>query len=129
MIKNYLFRGAGATNKEHRLALTARDVRQAGRGGTMAITQDTVKYVAHLARIDLPPKELEKLSQQLQEILGFIDKLKKVDIKDIVPTSHILPINNVLRDDLPAESLSSDKALENAPERQGNFFGVPKVIE
>jgi aspartyl-tRNA(Asn)/glutamyl-tRNA(Gln) amidotransferase subunit C len=95
----------------------------------MAITKDTVKYVAHLARIDLKPKELEKLSQQLQEILGFIDKLKKVDIKDIVPTSHILSLNNVLRDDKAAESLSSDKALEDAPERQGNFFGVPKVIE
>jgi len=95
----------------------------------MAITKDTVKYVAHLARIDLKPKELEKLSQQLQEILGFIDKLKKVDIKDIVPTSHILPINNVLRDDKPAESLSSDKALENAPDKEGNFFIVPKVIE
>ncbi len=95
----------------------------------MAITKDTVKYVAHLARIDLKPKELEKLSQQLQEILGFIDKLKKVDIKDIAPTSHILPLNNVLRDDKPAESLSSDKALENAPQRQGKFFSVPKVIE
>jgi len=95
----------------------------------MAITQDTVKDAAHLARIDLKPKELGKLAQQLQEILGFIDKLRKVDIKDIAPTSHILPINNVLRDDRPAESLSSDKALENAPERQGNFFGVPKVIE
>ena len=95
----------------------------------MAITKDTVKHVAHLARIDLKPKDLEKLSQQLQEILGFIDKLKKVDAKDIVPTSHILPINSVLRDDLPLESLSSNEALENAPQRQGNFFSVPKVIE
>ncbi len=95
----------------------------------MAITKDTVKYVAHLARIDLKPKELEKLSQQLQEILGFIDKLKRVDIKEIAPTSHILPINNVLRDDKPGESLSSNKALENVPQRQGNFFSVPKVIE
>ena len=94
----------------------------------MAITKDTVKHVAHLARIDLKPKDLEKLSQQLQEILGFIDKLKKVDAKDIVPTSHILPMNNVSRDDLPLESLSSDEALENAPQRQGNFFSVPKVI-
>jgi len=95
----------------------------------IGITPDTVKYVAHLARIDLKPKELEKLSQQLEEILGLIDKLKEVDIKDIAPTSHILPINNVLRDDKPAESLASDKALENAPQRQGNFFAVPKIIE
>lgn len=95
----------------------------------MAITKDTVKYVAHLARIDLAAKELETLSRQLEDILDFIDKLKQVDIKDIAPTSHILPINNVLRDDSPRESLSSDQALENAPRKHGNFFGVPKVIE
>ncbi len=95
----------------------------------MAISKDTVKYVAHLARIELKPKELEKLSQQLKDILGFIDKLKKLDIKEISPTSHILPINNVFREDIPRRSLPSDKVLENAPQKQGNFFGVPKVIE
>ena len=95
----------------------------------MAITKDTVKYVAHLARMELKPKELERLSAQLKEILGFIDKLKKIDIKNISPTSHALPINNVLRTDQPKPSLSCDKALENAPQREGNFFVVPKVIE
>jgi aspartyl-tRNA(Asn)/glutamyl-tRNA(Gln) amidotransferase subunit C len=95
----------------------------------MAITKDTVKYVAHLARIDLAPKELEKLSQQLKDIIGFIDKLKKLDIKDISPTSHILALNNVFREDTAHKSLPIDKTLENAPLKQGNFFGVPKVIE
>jgi len=95
----------------------------------MAISKDTVKYVAHLARIELAPKELEKLSQQLKDILDFIDKLKKIDIKDINPTSHILPINNVFRDDILRKSLSSDKALENAPHEENGFFGVPKIIE
>jgi aspartyl-tRNA(Asn)/glutamyl-tRNA(Gln) amidotransferase subunit C len=95
----------------------------------MAITKETVEYVAHLARIELNRKELEKVSQQLQGILDFIDKLKKVDIKDINPTSHILPINNVLRQDTAGESLPIDKALRNAPRREGNFFVVPKVIE
>ena len=95
----------------------------------MAIDKQTVEYVAHLARIELKSQELEKLSKQLQDIINFIDKLKEINIKDIVPTSHILPINNVLRDDSPTESLSSHKALENAPQRQGNFFSVPKVIE
>lgn len=95
----------------------------------MPITKDTVKYVAHLARVDLKTKELDALSGQLEDILDFIDKLKEVDIKEIPPTSHILPVNNVLRDDLPKASLSSDKALDNAPQRQGNFFVVPKVIE
>ena len=95
----------------------------------MAITKETVEYVAHLARIELNRKELEKVSQQLQDILDFIDKLKKVDIKDINPTSHILPIDNVLRQDTPGESLPIDKALSNAPQREGNFFVVPKIIE
>jgi len=95
----------------------------------MSITRETVEYVAHLARMELKPKELEKLSHQLQDILDFIDKLKKVDIKDINPTSHILPINNVLREDNPRESLPIDKVLKNAPRKEGNFFVVPKIIE
>ena len=95
----------------------------------MAITKETVEYVAHLARIELKPKELEKLSQQLQGILGFIDKLKKLDISNISPTSHILPLNNVLRDDKQKEPLPVEKALMNAPRRERNFFVVPKVIE
>jgi aspartyl-tRNA(Asn)/glutamyl-tRNA(Gln) amidotransferase subunit C len=95
----------------------------------MAIDKETVKYVAHLARIELKPKELEKLAQQLKGIIDFIDKLKKLDITNVSPTSHILPLNNVFREDEPKESLTSDKALENAPQRQGDFFGVPKVIE
>lgn len=95
----------------------------------MAIDKETVKYVAHLARIELQDKELEKLSRQLDDILGFIDKLKELEIKNISPTSHILPINNVLREDKLRKSLSPDEALMNAPCKEGNFFVVPKVIE
>ena len=94
-----------------------------------SITKETVQHVAHLARIELSTLELEKLVLQLQDILDFIDKLKKIDIKGINPTSHILPINNVLREDDPSVSLSIDKALTNAPHREGNFFAVPQVIE
>ena len=95
----------------------------------LAIDKDTVKYVAHLARIELKPEELEKVFQQLQDILGLIDILNKVNTENVVPTSHILPVNNVLREDKPKESLAIDKVLMNAPRRQGNFFVVPKVIE
>lgn len=95
----------------------------------MSIDKDTVKYTAHLARIELKPEELETLSGQLKDILGFIDKLKKLDIKDIIPTSHILPIHNVLRQDMPGESLPIEKALKNAPQKKDNFFVVPKIIE
>jgi aspartyl-tRNA(Asn)/glutamyl-tRNA(Gln) amidotransferase subunit C len=95
----------------------------------MAIDKETVKHVAHLARIDLGENELEKFSRQLHDILDFIDKLKKIDIKSIGPTSHILPINNVLREDNLKESLPAENALKNAPQRESNFFGVPRVIE
>ena len=95
----------------------------------MAIDKKTVEYTANLARIQLKPKELEKLSLQLKGILDFIDKLKKADVSKVSPTSHILPVSNVLRDDEPVKSLGSEKALQNAPKRQGNFFAVPKVIE
>jgi aspartyl-tRNA(Asn)/glutamyl-tRNA(Gln) amidotransferase subunit C len=95
----------------------------------MAIDKDTVKYVANLARIDLQDKELEKLSRQLHDILDFIDKLTRLDTKTIAPTSHILPVNNIFRDDIPRASLPVEKTLKNAPAKKGNFFSVPKVIE
>ncbi len=95
----------------------------------MSIDKQTVEHVAHLARITLEDKELEKMSGQLHEILGFIDKLSKLDVSQVEPTSHILPIKNVLRDDVPEISLSNEQALANAPQKEGNFFVVPKVIE
>lgn len=95
----------------------------------MSIDRDTVKYAAHLSRIGLEPQELEKLAGQLKDILDFIDKLNKIDIKDIRPTSHILPINNVFRDDSPGESLPVEKVLMNAPQKAEGFFVVPRVIE
>jgi len=95
----------------------------------MAIDRETVKYVAHLARIELQPDELEKLSGQLHDILGFIDKLSALDTSQVNPSSHILPISNVLREDKPRDSLLPNKALENAPAKKGNFFSVPKILE
>jgi aspartyl-tRNA(Asn)/glutamyl-tRNA(Gln) amidotransferase subunit C len=95
----------------------------------MAISKETVGYVAHLARIELKPNELEKIFRQLEGIIGFIDKLKELNTEKIAPTSHILPVNNVLREDSPKESLPAEEALKNAPCREGNFFTVPKIIE
>ena len=95
----------------------------------MGIDKNTVQYVAHLARIELKPKELDKLAEQLKSVLKFIDKLNRIDTAKINPTSHILPVSNVLREDEGRASLSASKALENAPKRQGDFFAVPKVIE
>jgi aspartyl-tRNA(Asn)/glutamyl-tRNA(Gln) amidotransferase subunit C len=95
----------------------------------MSLSKETVKYIADLSRIELKSEELEKLSRQLQDILDFINKLTELDITNTNPTSHILPINNVLREDTTAESLALDYVLLNAPSRKDSFFSVPKVIE
>jgi aspartyl-tRNA(Asn)/glutamyl-tRNA(Gln) amidotransferase subunit C len=95
----------------------------------MAISKETVKYLAHLARMELKAAELNTLAGQLKDILGFIDKLRHLDVSRIPATSHILPINNVLREDRSGESLAIARALENAPQKDGSFFVVPKVIE
>ncbi len=93
------------------------------------IDKKIVEDVAHLARIELQSDELEKLSGQLEHILQFIDKLKEVKVENVAPTSHAITISNVLREDAPKLSLSIGKTLMNAPDKQGNFFVVPKVIE
>jgi aspartyl-tRNA(Asn)/glutamyl-tRNA(Gln) amidotransferase subunit C len=95
----------------------------------MSIDKETIKHVAHLARIELEPDELEKLSGQLHDILGFIDKLGNLNVEQVKPASHILPISNVLREDEPHVSLATQEALENAPSKKGNFFSDPKIIE
>ncbi|MBU2222072.1 MAG: Asp-tRNA(Asn)/Glu-tRNA(Gln) amidotransferase subunit GatC, partial [Candidatus Omnitrophica bacterium] len=67
--------------------------------------------------------------RQIQDIVNYIDKLKALDTDLVSPTSHILPINNVLREDIPVSSLPIEKTLRNAPMKNANFFSVPKVIE
>lgn len=95
----------------------------------MAINKDTVKYVANLAKVKLDDEQLILFSHQLEEIVNFIDKLKKLDVTEIKPTSHILPVKNVFREDKPTESLTSKEALSNAPVQKENLFIVPRVIE
>lgn len=95
----------------------------------MSINKETVEYVAHLARIELRPDELKRLSGQLEGIIDFIDTLKKVSVDSIAVTSHILPIHTVVREDRVKESLANEAALRNAPQKEGNFFVVPKIIE
>ena len=95
----------------------------------MNISKDTVRYVANLARINLAEQELEKFSRQLDDILRYIDQLKEIDVSKIQPTVHVLPVKNVKRRDSRRESLKIKEVLNNAPQKEGNFFKVPKVIE
>ncbi|MGD9014922.1 MAG: Asp-tRNA(Asn)/Glu-tRNA(Gln) amidotransferase subunit GatC [Candidatus Omnitrophota bacterium] len=95
----------------------------------MAIDKESVKYVAHLARIKLTDKELSLLSRQLEDIVNFIDKLKELDVTKVKPTSHVLPVSNAFRLDKPAKSLNLKDVLDNAPAQKESFFIAPKVIE
>jgi len=95
----------------------------------MAISLKDVEYLSHLARLQLTPEELQRFAPQLEEILTYVEKLKAAPTQGIPPTTHVLNLSNVFREDQPIPSLSTDAALANAPSREGPFFKVPKVIE
>lgn len=88
-----------------------------------------IQYVANLARLALTPDEEERLSGQLNNILGYIEKLKEVDVSQVEPTAHAFPLVNVMRPDVVTGSLPHDEALRNAPSKAGGLFVVPKVVE
>ena len=95
----------------------------------MPVTDIDVKYVAHLARIQLTPAEEQKLGAQLHNILGYIEKLKQLDVSNVDPTAHAVPMVNVTRTDETQPSLSNEDALRNAPVRESGLFMVPKIVE
>ncbi|MFO1511465.1 MAG: Asp-tRNA(Asn)/Glu-tRNA(Gln) amidotransferase subunit GatC [Verrucomicrobiota bacterium] len=88
-----------------------------------------VKYVAHLARIQLSPEEEQKLGTQLGNILSFIEKLKTLDVSNVEPTAHAVPTVNVTRTDEVRPSLPHEDALRNAPAQANGLFIVPKIVE
>jgi aspartyl-tRNA(Asn)/glutamyl-tRNA(Gln) amidotransferase subunit C len=92
------------------------------------ITLAQVRHVAKLARLEMEEAELARLTQQLEGILGYVAKLSQLDVSGIEPTSHALPLSNVLREDVAEASLPLEKVLQNAPEADGDFLAVPKVI-
>ena len=95
----------------------------------MKITVNEVEHVANLSRLSFSGEDTEIFTRQLDSILSYIDKLNELDTSGIEPTSHVLPIKNVMRVDETRQSLSPDDALGNAPDRAGDFYKVPKIIE
>ncbi len=88
-----------------------------------------IGQVALLARLKLSDDEKELFTRQVGSIIDYIDKLNELDIKDIEPTAHVLQVKNVFREDKSRPSLPREKALQNAPESNDNFYRVPKIIE
>jgi aspartyl-tRNA(Asn)/glutamyl-tRNA(Gln) amidotransferase subunit C len=93
------------------------------------ITMKEVDHVARLSRLTLTDSEKERMRRELDGILSYIDKLRALDTAGVPPTSHAVPMTNVMREDEPRPSLSQDEMLANAPDRSGEFFRVPKIIE
>ena len=95
----------------------------------MSLSLADVKKVAILARLELSPGDLALMADQLNKILGYVDQLNEVDTEGLEPLAHPLPLSNVFRDDIPTPSLPVDAALQNAPNRLADFFGVPAVFD
>ncbi len=93
------------------------------------INEEEVRYIADLASLKLSKKEVEMFSKQLSDIVDYVEKLDELDTKDIVPTAYTIPVKNVFREDKVKGSLSLEKVLKNAPEKQADQFRVPKIIE
>jgi aspartyl-tRNA(Asn)/glutamyl-tRNA(Gln) amidotransferase subunit C len=95
----------------------------------MTIDRAAVDHVARLARLDLSEEERERMQVELAAILEHAEKIQALDLDGIEPTSHAIPLRNVMRPDEVTPSLQQDEALANAPEAEDGRFRVPKIIE
>lgn len=98
----------------------------------MKITRKDVEHVAALAHLELAPEEMERMAQQLDSILGYIEKLNELDTEKVEPMAQVLiesRADEALREDKSRAGLPKEEALRAAPEQDGTFFKVPKVIE
>ena len=93
------------------------------------IDRETVEHVARLTRLALSEAELERMRAELNSILAHLDTLKALDTEGVEPTSHALPLVNVMREDDVRPSLLLDAMVANAPDRVGDLFRVPRIIE
>ena len=93
------------------------------------IDEKQVRHISHLARLKLTDDEVARIGSQLGDVLDYIQKLNEVNTDDVEPTAHAMPVANVFREDVPADSMGVEKVLENAPATEASFFKVPKVLD
>lgn len=95
----------------------------------MSVTKKDVEKIAELARLKFDDKELENFTNDMNNILSYVDKLNEPDTENVEPLSHPNEGSNIFRDDLLKKSTTTDEALKNAPDKDDKFFKVPKVIQ
>lgn len=93
------------------------------------ISIDEVKHVAHLARLGITEEEAVEFQKQLDKMITFAEQLNELDTDNVEPTSHVLEMKNVLREDIPQKGLPREDVLKNAPEHQNGQVKVPSIIE
>ena len=93
------------------------------------IDKSQVKKVAKLARLELSEAEIEEFAGQLNAIIDYVERMNKLNTEGVDPMAHCLPVSNIFRDDIIKESLGTEKTLANAPQSDGPFFKVPKILE
>ncbi|MFZ5642113.1 MAG: Asp-tRNA(Asn)/Glu-tRNA(Gln) amidotransferase subunit GatC [Bacillota bacterium] len=92
------------------------------------LTKAEVEHVALLSRLELTEEEKKVYAEQLSKILEYARMLDELDTGDVPPTAHVLPLKNVFREDKKGDHLPLEKSLGNAPEKDGNFFKVPRIV-
>lgn len=92
------------------------------------ISDETIEYVGILAKLELSPEEKKRAKKDMGEMLDYIDKLNELDVSGVEPMSHVFPVNNVFREDIPSGIDGSSKTLANAPLERNGGFEVPKTI-
>ena len=95
----------------------------------MKLSLVEVRHIAQLSRLALSDDEAELYAPQLSKIIDYVEQLNSLDTSAIEPTSHIIPLNNVMADDILGASLPRLEALKNAPDTTGKFYRIPKIIE
>jgi aspartyl-tRNA(Asn)/glutamyl-tRNA(Gln) amidotransferase subunit C len=95
----------------------------------MKLSLDEVKHIAQLSRLALSEDEAEMYSPQLSKIIDYVEQLNNLETSSIEPTSHIIPLNNVMAEDIPGACLPRSEALKNAPDSTDRFYRIPKIIE
>lgn len=93
------------------------------------LTREQVAKVALLARLKLTDAELETLTTQLGDVLGYVDILNEIDTENVEPMAHAVEVSNIFREDEVRESLTRDEALSNAPNSDGRAFLVPQILD
>ena len=95
----------------------------------MKISQDEIKKIAFLSRLEVQEDKMDNVAKELSDILTYVEDLNELDLDGVEPMAHAVPLHNVFREDAVKPSLDHDLALSNAPEREDGYFKVPRVVQ